>query len=94
LILQQPVANDFVIATGKSHSLAEFVQCAFQCVGLNWEQFVETDATIFRPAEIRYSYADPSLAERVLGWRAVNQVHDVVRLMLDAELGTHSSESV
>ncbi|MGA2962220.1 MAG: GDP-mannose 4,6-dehydratase [Candidatus Korobacteraceae bacterium] len=85
-ILQQPVPADFVIATGHSYSLKEFVAAAFEQVGLDWESFVERDKAMIRPSDIRFSYADPSRAEQVLGWRATKKMHDVVRLMLAAEL--------
>jgi GDPmannose 4,6-dehydratase len=58
---------------------------------LDWTHFVETDATMFRPSEIRFSYADPIRAERTLGWRAKHSMHDVVRLMLAAEMDADHS---
>jgi GDPmannose 4,6-dehydratase len=86
LMLQQKSAEDFVIATGHSYSLREFVECAFATVGKNAADFLEQDARMLRPSEIRYSYADTSKAARVLHWSAANKMPDVVRLMLEAEL--------
>jgi GDPmannose 4,6-dehydratase len=86
LMLQQPVAEDFVIATGHSYSLREFVECAFTTVGKDVSDFLEQDEKMLRPSEIRYSYADASKATRLLQWSAANKMPDVVRLMLEAEL--------
>ena len=86
LMLHQPTAEDFVIATGQSYSLREFVECAFAAIGKNANEFLEPDATLLRPSEILCSYADPGKAARLLHWSAANRMPDVVRLMLDAEL--------
>jgi GDPmannose 4,6-dehydratase len=94
LMLQQDVPSDFVIATGQSYSLAEFVQCAFACAGLRWENFLAIDSKMLRPADIRFSYADPSRAEQMLGWRARKSMRDVIRAMLDAELGGEASNAL
>jgi GDPmannose 4,6-dehydratase len=94
-ILQQPTAGDFIIATGKSYSLREFVSYAFAHAGLDWTRFVEIDNATFRPTDIRYSYADPCRAAQILGWRAQRSMQDVVRLMLAAEMAAdHSPDSV
>lgn len=85
-LMQHPTAEDIVIATGETHSLREFVECAFSAAGLNWEQHVEHDSNLLRPTDIMTSYADPSKANRILNWKAEIKMHDVVRLMLEAEL--------
>ena len=86
LMLQQDEPDDYVIATGESHSLQEFVAEAFRCAGLDWQEFVETDPKLFRPSDIRSSRGDPSKAERILGWRARHRMHDVARMLVESEL--------
>ena len=92
-MLQQPKAEDFVIATGESHSLQEFVDEAFACIGEESAQYVARDERMLRPSEIQYSYADVRKAEKTLGWRAKNKMSDVVRLMFEAELALYEAES-
>lgn len=91
LMLQQPHPEDFVIATGESHSLTDFVECAFAEVGVDPRQFIEHDRTLLRPSEIRVSRADPAKAARQLEWTASKKMRDVVRLMLAAELGNQEA---
>jgi GDPmannose 4,6-dehydratase len=85
LMLQQPAAQDFVIATGESHSLHEFVEVAFRLVKKDISLYLEQDEQMIRPSEIMYSYADASKAGRLLGWSAKNKMAAVVELMLAAE---------
>ena len=87
LLLRQPKPDDFVIATGESHSLREFVQCAFEMAGLDWERHVDHDPLLLRPTDIMASYANPDKASRILKWRAEAKMKEVVRRMLEAELG-------
>lgn len=87
LMLQQDVPDDFVIATGSTRKLKEFVAEAFAQVSLNWEDHVRTDRSLLRPTDIRQGNADPGKASRELGWRAGNSMVDVVRLMMEAETG-------
>lgn len=84
-ILQQEQPDDFVIATGESHSLEEFVESAFQLLGLNWRDHVVQDKTLFRPSEIAASRGDPSKAEAQMGWIARTHMKDVVSKMIRAE---------
>ena len=84
-MLQQPEAEDFIIATGESNTLQDFVDAAFAAIGRSAKEFLELDGSLLRRTEIRYSYANPGKIERVLGWRAKNKMHDVVRLMLAAD---------
>jgi GDPmannose 4,6-dehydratase len=85
-MMQHPKAEDFVIATGESYSLREFIECAFQSADLNWEEFVDWDASLLRATDIRESRADPSKAARLLNWKANVRMKEIVRLMLEAEL--------
>ncbi|MFZ1538465.1 MAG: GDP-mannose 4,6-dehydratase [Chromatiaceae bacterium] len=84
-MLQQRTPEDFVIATGETYSLEEFVAAAFTEQGLDWHEHVAHDQTLLRPADISYSAGDASKADRVLGWRAMLRMPDVVRHMMIAE---------
>jgi GDPmannose 4,6-dehydratase len=84
-MLQQDAPEDFVIATGETHTLEEFAAEAFACVGLNWQDHVVTDPTLLRPSEILVSRANPAKALEKLGWQAINKMHGVVKMMVDEE---------
>lgn len=84
-ILQHPVPKDYVIATGVTVSLRDFVQAAFKHVGLNWHDHVENNPDLIRPSEIRRGHANPQLARELLGWQAKVHVEQVVALMIEAE---------
>ena len=84
-MLQQDRADDFVIATGDSHSLEEFVQTAFDAVGLDWHEHLVRDETLLRPTDLRVGRANPAKAARVLGWCARYRMPDVVNLMIQAQ---------
>ncbi len=86
LMLQQSQPDDFVIATGESHSVREFVEEAFACVGLDWQDYVRFDARYVRPAEVDHLRGDPSKAAAMLGWRPRTTFAGLVRLMLEADL--------
>ena len=87
LMLQQGEPDDYVIATGASHSLEEFVSTAFALADLDWTDHVDIDPGIFRPTDLTWSQGDPRKAEKILGWRAKSSMSDVVRLMLREEIG-------
>ncbi|MEX2150259.1 MAG: GDP-mannose 4,6-dehydratase [Steroidobacteraceae bacterium] len=86
LMLQRPAPEDFVVATGESHSLEQFVDLAFREAGLQWRDHVEADSALHRPTDLEVGRADPRKAARVLGWTARHRMADVVRLMVGAEL--------
>ena len=86
LMLQQEKPNDFVIATGKTNTLEDFVDQTFRCVGLNWHEHVISDPSLLRPSEIMISSANPAKANKIIGWSAKYYMQDVVRMMVDAEL--------
>jgi GDPmannose 4,6-dehydratase len=90
LMLQQDRPDDFVIGTGRSHSVREFVEAAFARAGLDWQDHVVTDAQLYRPAEAGVLLADPSRARQVLGWRPEVSFEELVRRMVDADLGRKS----
>jgi GDPmannose 4,6-dehydratase len=84
-ILQHPEPEDFVVATGESHSLEHFVELAFREVGLNWRDHVEIDRALYRPADLDVGRADPRKAARSLEWTARHRLPEVVRMMVGAE---------
>jgi GDPmannose 4,6-dehydratase len=84
LMLQQSQPDDYVIATGVSSSLEEFVAEAFNCVGLNWRDHVVTDASLLRPTDLAISQGNPAKAKEKLGWQAKYKMPDVVRMMVEA----------
>ena len=87
LMLQQDEAEDFVIATNEDHSVRECVELAFDEAGLSdWQQYVQTDASLVRPAEVDHLIGDYSKAERVLGWKPRTDFEELIRLMTRADL--------
>ena len=86
LILQQPAADDYVIATGETHSVREFLEVAFAHVGLDWQKHVEIDPRYFRPAEVDLLIGDAGKARRKLGWEPKTKFVDLVKLMVDADI--------
>ncbi|MGA7562114.1 MAG: GDP-mannose 4,6-dehydratase [Desulfobaccales bacterium] len=86
LMLQQENPDDYVIATGESHSLEEFVAAAFAQVGLRWRDHVVIDPELLRPTDIAVSRGNPQKAASTLGWRARCRMPEVVRLMCQDEL--------
>ena len=86
LMLQQPQPDDFVIGTGRKHTVREFCQLAFAHADLNWEDYVEVDEKFFRPADVNTLRADFSKAQRVLGWQPRVSFEELVRMMVDTDL--------
>ncbi len=86
LMLQQDRPDDYVVATGETHSVREFCQAAFACVGLNWEQYVKVDPKFYRPAEVDLLVGDAGKAHRVLGWQPSVTFNDLVRIMVETDL--------
>ena len=84
--LQQELPDDFVIATGESHPLGEFVKLVFHKVGLEAEGRVESNPAYFRPSEVRALYADASHAAARLGWTASTRLAGLAAIMVEAEL--------
>ena len=84
LMLQPPMADDYVIATGQTHSLDAFVEEAFRLHGLDWHEYVDISSEYLRPTDILVGRANPALARERLGWVAKSDMHDVVRMMADA----------
>lgn len=86
LILQQKQPDDYVIATGESHKLEDFVATAFADVGLDWRRHVVNDASLLRPTDIAAGRGNPSKAREKLGWQAQSKMKDVVQMMIAAKL--------
>lgn len=86
MMLQQEQPDDFVIATGQSHSVKEFAELAFDHAGLDWERHTHVDPRYNRPSEVDYLLGDASKAKEVLGWEPETSFEDLVRLMVDADV--------
>ena len=86
-MLQQATPTDYVIATGVTRKLSDFIEIAFDQVGLNWQEWVDTDPELFRPTDLKEGHADPSKARRELGWHATVLLDDVVKRMVAVERG-------
>ncbi len=86
LMLQQDQADDFVIATGESHSVRELVEVAFGHAGLDWKKHVTLDPRFLRPAEVDHLIGDPAKARQVLGWRPEVDFNGLVKMMVDADI--------
>ena len=84
-MLQQDEPGDYVIATGKTHSVREFAQLAFSTVGLDYEKYLVMDSTLFRPGEARQLVGDASKARRQLDWQPETQFEELVREMIEAD---------
>ena len=86
LILQQKTPDDFVIATGESHSVKEFATEAFNSVGLNWQDYVKIDKRLYRPLDVNNLCGDAGKAERILGWKPKVKFRKLVKIMVEADL--------
>jgi GDPmannose 4,6-dehydratase len=96
LMLQQDQADDFVIATGESHSVKELVEVAFGHAGLDWQKYVTLDKRFLRPAEVDHLVGDPAKARAALGWKPEVDFAALVKMMVDADIarcsGTRKTE--
>jgi GDPmannose 4,6-dehydratase len=86
LMLQQDTPEDYVLATGETHSVKEFLETAFGYVGLNWEEYVKVDQRYFRPNEVDLLLGDPTKAKKQLNWSPKVLFKDLVKIMVDADL--------
>jgi len=84
-MLQQEKADDYVLATGETHSVKEFLEEAFRCVGLEWQKYVKEDPRYRRPTEVDLLIGDASKAKAKLGWEPKTRFKDLVKLMVDAD---------
>jgi GDPmannose 4,6-dehydratase len=86
LMLQQKDPEDYVIATGQTRKLQDFIDAAFKAVGLDWRQYTTTDKSLFRPTEIMIGRGSALKAEHKLGWKPKYYMADVARMMVEAVL--------
>jgi GDPmannose 4,6-dehydratase len=93
LMLQQDHADDYVIATGITHSVRQLVETAFGHVGLDWQRFVRIDPAFLRPAEVDHLIGDASKGRRVLGWESTVSFEQLVAMMVDADIARLSGSS-
>jgi len=87
LMLRQDQPDDYVIATGETHSIRELCQVAFDHVGLDWEKYVISSAKYTRPVDVKCLWGDASKAKQILGWEPKVKFKELVELMVDADLG-------
>jgi GDPmannose 4,6-dehydratase len=85
-ILQQPSAEDYILATGKTHSVRELLEVAFSCAGLDWQKYVEIDEKLIRPAEVDYLRGDSTKAREKLGWEPEVGFKELIEMMVEADL--------
>ena len=86
LMLQQPVADDYVVSMGETHTVREFCELAFAEVGLNYQDYVKVDERFYRPAEVQVLLGDSSKARRELGWQPKHSFQDLVRQMIQSDV--------
>jgi len=94
LMLQQDIVDDYVIATGISHSVRQLVEYAFDCVGLDWQKYVRVDPAFLRPAEVDHLIGDSGKARKVLGWEPQITFEQLIAMMVDADLARLSERHV
>jgi GDPmannose 4,6-dehydratase len=85
-ILQQEIPSDYVLGTGESHTVREFLDEAFEYLDLDWRDYIEPDSRYLRPAEVEFLLADASKAHRELGWEPRIKFKELVRIMVDADV--------
>ena len=86
LMLQQPAGDDYVVATGETHSVQELCEVAFGCVGLDWRKYVREDPALLRPAEVDLLIGDATKARTVLGWKPQVSFAELVEMMVRADV--------
>src|SRR5207245_8478268 len=89
-MLQQEAPDDYVVATGETHTVREFLDEAFGYVGLDWRKYVVIDPRYLRPTEVDLLLGDSSKAQRVLGWKPRVGFQELTRLMVDADLAVRT----
>ncbi len=94
LMLQQEKPEDFVIATGESHKLEEFVGAAFSYFNLDWREHVVKDTNLVRPSDISWGWANPAHASTRLGWQAKYKMKEVIRMMIEAEMSERHAHQI
>ena len=93
-MLQHDKAEDFVLATGRSYSIKEFLELCFKYVGLNWQDYIEIDERYFRPAEVDFLKGDNSKAKKLLGWEPIVDLQMLAKLMVDSDMKLRGLEPI
>jgi GDPmannose 4,6-dehydratase len=88
-MLQQEQPGDYVVATGRNHTVGDFCRLAFECAGLDWQKYTETDSSLLRPAEVELLIGDASRARADLGWTPKVSMEQLVEMMVEADLRRH-----
>lgn len=91
LMLQQEHPDDYLVATGESYSLREFIQRVFKQLSLDWQEHTDINDSLFRPSDLKYSKANPEKAEKMMGWSAGTRFDDLVGILVKEELRQESS---
>jgi GDPmannose 4,6-dehydratase len=91
-MLQMPSPDDYVIATGKSYSVREFLDEAFHCAGMDWQEYVKQDPRYLRPSEVDFLLGDATKARSLLGWEPKIGFKELVRRMVDHDMDLAQSE--
>lgn len=86
MMLQQPKPDDYVVATGETHSVRALCQAAFGAVDLDWEQYVKVDEAFYRPAEVDLLIGDPAKAKKVLGWEPKVSFTEMIEMMVETDI--------
>jgi GDPmannose 4,6-dehydratase len=94
MMMQHPIADDWVLATGETHTVQEFVELAFKEVDLNWKDYVTTDKRYYRPNEVEHLLGDPSKAQKELGWQNKTSFQNLVKKMVESDLNSAEREKV
>jgi GDPmannose 4,6-dehydratase len=92
-MLQHDEGDDFVVATGETHSVREFLEAAFSHLDLDWQKYVRHDNRYERPAEVDFLVGDASKTKNILGWEPKTKFHDLVRIMVDADMALLARET-
>ena len=94
MMMQHSIADDWVLATGETHTVQEFVELAFKEVDLNWKDYVTTDKRYYRPNEVEHLLGDPSKAKKELGWKNKTSFEKLVKKMVESDLNSAEREKV
>ena len=94
MMLNQEKAQDYVIATGETHSVKDFLQASFDSVGLNYQDYLEIDPDLYRPAEVDYLLGDASKAKKELGWTPQITFNKLVKEMVTSDIRLYSDEKL
>ncbi|MFX0022571.1 MAG: GDP-mannose 4,6-dehydratase [Candidatus Hermodarchaeota archaeon] len=93
-MLQKEESDDFVVGTGESHTVREFLEKAFQYVGWDWEDYIDIDSRYFRPADVDHLQANPSKAREILGWKPRINFDGLIKIMVDCDLKLEGLEPI